>query len=105
MINSFGIQLDVTRTQDSASSQIKSLTIAGVLGASVAAIGHSNSDVKNAAIKIVLDVQRLTGKVKENHLAAITEKKTRDMVREKVAGVVCQIELNPSVTRNNTTKE
>ena len=54
-----------------------------MLAAAVPAIANPNTDVKNAAIKIVLDVQRLTGKVKDTHLSKLPEK-TREMIKEKV---------------------
>ena len=57
------------------------------------AIGHTNQDVKNAAIKIVLDVQRLTGLVKDHHLSQLPDK-TREMIKEKVFSVKCEAELN-----------
>lgn len=68
MINSFGIDT-LTAKDDSGASKdaagdnnySQGLTVANVLKAAVPAIGHSNQDVKNAAIKIVLDVQKLTG--------------------------------------------
>ena len=43
-------------------------------------------DVKNAAIKIVLDVQKLSGEVKESDLACLPEK-TREALLEKIFAV------------------
>ena len=45
-----------------------------MLDAAVPAIGHSNADVKNAATKIILDVQRLSGEVKDHHFLMLPEK-------------------------------
>ena len=50
------------------------LTVQNVLDAAVPAIGHSNADVKNAATKIILDVQRLSGEVKDHHFLMLPEK-------------------------------
>lgn len=63
------------------------------MGAAVPAIASTNTDVKNAAIKIVLDVQRLTGQVKDSHMTELPEK-TREMLKEKLAQVKCEQELN-----------
>lgn len=63
----------------------------------MASVDHSNADVRNAAVKIVLDVQRLTGKVKEHHYSIIFDQKAKDSIREKVAGVSLQLEMNQSV--------
>ena len=66
MINSFGIEVPASKSGAVAATSSQALTVESVLGAAVPSIGHSK-DVKNAAIKIVLDVQRLTGLVKDHH--------------------------------------
>lgn len=71
-----------------------------MLKAAIPAIGNANQDVKNAAIKIVLDVQRLTGQVKDYHLAQLPEK-TREMMKEKVFSVQCDVEMNQTKKREN----
>ena len=59
MINSFGIAVP-PKLDDSDSKldqpEIGALNVDSVLGAAIPAISHTNQDVKNAAIKIVLDV-------------------------------------------------
>lgn len=57
------------------------------------AMALTNVDVKNAAAKIILDVQRLSGLVKESHLAQLPEK-TRETLLEKIAQVECEPEAN-----------
>ena len=42
-------------------SQSSVLNLQAVLNGSIPAIAHANVDVRNAAIKIVLDVQMLSG--------------------------------------------
>ena len=69
------------------------LTVRSVLEAAVPAIASTNQDIKNAAIKIVLDVQRLTGQVKDHHLAQLPDK-TKEMIKEKVFAVQCEVEMN-----------
>ena len=72
MINSFGIEMPAKNSTDAQglnTDGAQVLTVASVVGAAVPAIAHNNQDVKNAAIKILLDVQRLTGSVKDHHLA------------------------------------
>ena len=69
-----------------------------VLGASVPSISHQNKDVKNAATKIVLDVQRLTGQVKDHHLSSLPEN-VREVMKQKVAAVQCEAEMNQSQGR------
>ena len=85
---------------DSASSNESGLTVNEVLSAAMASIEHSNNDVRNAAMKIVLDVQRLTGKVKEHHYACLVDKKTKEMVRDKISEVQLQIDANYSASKN-----
>ena len=70
-----------------------------VLGAAVPSIGHSK-DVKNAAIKIVLDVQRLTGLVKDHHFMQLPEK-TQEMIKEKVYAVQCEAEMNQTLKKEH----
>ena len=50
------------------------MTVPSVMGVAVPSIGATNQDVKNAAIKIVLDVQRLTGLVKDHYFAQLPKK-------------------------------
>ena len=69
-----------------------------MVSAAVGSIAHTNQDVKNAAIKIVLDVQRLTGLVKDHHLSSLPEK-TREMIKEKVFAVQCEAEMNQTRKR------
>lgn len=69
------------------------LTVDAVLNASVPAVALNNQDVKNAAIKIILDVQKLSGEVKESHLAALPEK-TREMLMERLSQVECRADAN-----------
>lgn len=55
MINSFGIEIP----QKDANGNLTStqvLSVTSVLDAAIPAIANTNTDVKNAAIKIVLDV-------------------------------------------------
>ena len=89
MINSFGVKpIDTSPTSNTSTNDSQqdtytgSLTVSEVLAVSMPSIEHSNSDVKNAAIKIVLDVQRLTGKVKEYHYGLIVDKKIKDLIKE-----------------------
>lgn len=96
MINSFGIA--IPPKIDESDEQLNQptagvLTVDSVLSASVPAISHNNQDVKNAAIKIVLDVQRLTGSVKEGHFEKLPER-TKEMILEKVFSVQCETEFN-----------
>ena len=98
MINSFGIEVPASDSQGQPSTT-NVLNVTSVLSAAVPAIGSANQDVKNAAIKIVLDVQRLTGKVKDHHLSQLPEK-TREMLKEKVFQVQCEAEMNQTRKRN-----
>ena len=87
MINSFGIEVPPKTNagpQNTSASQV--LTVPSVLGVAVPSIGATNQDVKNAAIKIVLDVQRLTGLVKDHYFAQLPDK-TKEMIKEKVFAV------------------
>ena len=99
MINSFGIQFDATSADDAASTSTSSLTVVDVLAPAMISVEHSNTDVRNAATKIVLDVQRLTGKVKDHHLASLQDKKVRDALKEKITNVQVQIEMNQSANK------
>jgi hypothetical protein len=62
------------------------MTVQAVLAAAVPAIGQTNVDVKNAAIKIVLDVQKLSGDVKESDFSYLNDK-TREALMEKIFSV------------------
>ena len=64
-INSYGIAAPSQGHEDQV-DQV--LTVQAVLSASIPAISNAKKDVKNAALKILLDVQRLTGQVKDSHL-------------------------------------
>ena len=46
----------------------------------------------------MLDVQRLTGLVKDHHLTTLPEK-TREMIKEKIFAVQCEAEMNQSRKR------
>jgi hypothetical protein len=50
------------------------MSLAAVLNAALPAVALSNPDAKNAAIKIVLECQKLTGEVNESHLKNLNEK-------------------------------
>ena len=64
------------------------MTLEVVIAVAIPAIAHPNKDVKNAAIKILLDVQRMSGQVTEAHLESLPEK-TKEMVWDKV----CETEV------------
>jgi hypothetical protein len=67
-----------------------------VLSVAVQAVALSNQDVKNAAIKVILEVQKLTGAVKESHLSSLPEK-TKDMLLEKLSQVEFDGEANSKI--------
>ena len=75
------------------------LTVQNVLDATVPAIGHTNADVKNAATKIILDVQRLSGEVKDHHFLMLPEKQ-QAAIKEKVFAVQCEKDLNQTKKRD-----
>ena len=84
LVNSFGLSL-----QDKEGNEANAeaaLTVQNVLDATVPAIGHTNADVKNAATKIILDVQRLSGEVKDHHFLMLPEKQ-QSAIKEKVFAV------------------
>ena len=59
MINSFGINVapKIDESDENlAPKPTGALTVDSVLAASVPALAHTNQDIKNASIKIVLDV-------------------------------------------------
>lgn len=60
MVNSFGIEV--------ANDEKSSISVSNVLNAALPAVSHPNQDVKNAATKIILDVQRLSGRVTDTTL-------------------------------------
>ena len=104
MINSFGIEVPPKNNENGGAAAAgdgatQVLTVRSVLEAAVPAIASTNQDIKNAAIKIVLDVQRLTGQVKDHHLASLPEK-TREMIKEKVFAVQCEVEMNQTRKRD-----
>ena len=93
LVNSFGLSLqDKENTVNEANAEA-ALTVQNLLDASVPAIGHSNADVKNAATKIILDVQRLSGEVKDHHFLMLPEKQ-QAAIKEKVFAVQCEKDLN-----------
>jgi len=104
MINSFGIEVtpDTADLGAEVASSSQVLTVRSVMQAAVPAIGSVNQDVKNAATKIVLDVQRLTGQVKEHHLSQLPEK-TKEIIKEKIFSVQCEAEMNQSRKREGNT--
>jgi hypothetical protein len=104
MINSFGIAVPpkVDESDENLEQpEVGVLTVESVLKASIPAITHNNQDVKNAAIKIILDVQRLTGAVKEHHFEQVPDK-TKEMIMEKVFSVQCETEFNQTKKKDHS---
>ena len=99
LVNSFGLSLQEKDGQASEVSTESCLTVQSVLNAAVPAIGHSNADVKNAATKIVLDVQRLSGEVKDHHFLMLPEKQ-QQAIKEKVFAIQCDKDLNQTKKRD-----
>jgi hypothetical protein len=101
MINSFGIEVPL-KTSDGPAipSDSQVLTVPSVLKAAVPSIAHANADVKAAATKIVLDVQRLTGQVKEHFLVQLPAN-IREGLKEKIFAVPCESELNQTRKRES----
>lgn len=59
------------------------MTAAAILDAIIPTLSHSNQDIRNAALKILLDVHKLTGCVQEQHLASLPDK-IREIILEKI---------------------
>lgn len=95
MINSFGL----ANAEKGSTGTV--MTSELVIKTAVAAIGHANKDVKNAAIKILVDVQRLSGSVQETDLQNLNEK-TKEMVWDKVCST--EVEKNQELVLNRTLK-
>jgi len=64
-VNSFGVV---------ASSRRGPLNVPNILKVVIPSLQHQNNDVRQAATKIVLDVQRLSGLVTESMFADLQEK-------------------------------
>jgi len=85
LVASFGLCIGTDLLSlDLARGQV--LTVPAVLAAAVPAVALSNQDVKNAAIKVILEVQKLSGAVKESQLASLPDK-TKEMLLEKLSSV------------------
>ena len=87
-INSFGI---ASRTRGP-------LSVKDVLKAVVPAVQHPNQDVRNAAGKILLDVQKLSGCVTEEELADL-EDKHRSAILAKLKNVEVEKNLSAAESR------
>ena len=73
MINSFGI-----------SSRVRgALSVMNILKSVIPTLSHPNQDVRNAATKILIDVQRFSGCVTEEELGVLPEK-PRSLLLEKI---------------------
>lgn len=70
-----------------------------MLEAAVPSLALTNADVKNAATKIVLDVQRLSGAVKDHYFARLPEK-IQVAIIAKVVAVKPETELNQTKKRD-----
>jgi len=95
MINSFGLA-----NADKGSTGTV-MTAELVIDTAIPAIGNTNKDVKNAAVKILVDVQRLSGSVQEFHLESLNQK-TKEMVWDKVCST--EVEKNSEPVLNRTLK-
>ena len=88
MVNSFGI---ASRTRGP-------LSVRDILKSVMPAIQHQNQDVRNAAGKILLDVQRLSGCVTEDELEELAEK-ARNVLLQKLKKVEVEKDLRESEGR------
>lgn len=59
-----------------------------IVNAIIPSLTHSSQDVRSASTKILLDVQRLSGAVKEEKLASIPEKQRNPLIEKLRAQVI-----------------
>lgn len=69
-----------------------------ILKAVIPSIPHPNQDVRNAALKILLDVQRLSGCVNEEELSEVPEKCLPPLI-EKIKAVKVEKNLQDTASR------
>lgn len=79
------------------------LSVKDVLKSVTPSLSHANADVRNAATKIVLDVQKLSGAVTEEELASVPEK-TRQALLPKLNGIEIEKNLRESQNRPSLAK-
>ena len=92
-INNFGI----------ASMSRGPLSDKDVLKSVAPSLSHANADVRNAATKIVLDVQKMSGCVTEEELATVPEK-TRQVILPKLESIEVEKNLRESENRPSLAK-
>ena len=88
MINSFGIS----------SRNRGALSVKNILKSVVPSVSHPNQDVRNAASKILLDVQRFSGCVTPEELSEVPEK-TKNSLLEKIKQVEIEKNLQDAASR------
>lgn len=80
-MNSFGVSTRRggarTGQRNNAAAGSGPLSVKDIVNAIVPSITHQSQDVRNASTKILLDVQRLSGAVKEDSLISLTNEKTK----------------------------
>lgn len=72
------------------------------MNAILPSLTHSSQDVRSASTKILLDVQRLSGAVKEDKFINMPEN-LRNPLLEKLRGQVIEREQNQAMINGDTT--
>lgn len=72
-VNSFGVSV----------KKRGPLNVKDIVYSILPSLTHQSQDVRNASTKILLDLQRLSGAIKEENLAAINDK-TKAFLMEKI---------------------
>jgi len=82
-VNSFGVSL----------RQRGPLNVKDIVKTILPSFTHQSQDVRNASTKILLDLQRLSGAVKEEYLQSLNEK-TKASLMEKLKQVPVEVDQN-----------
>lgn len=69
------------------------LNVKDIINSIIPSLTHQSQDVRNASTKILLDIQRLSGAVKEDHLILISDK-AKQALLEKLSQVKVEANQN-----------
>ena len=94
MINSFNVYAEQIEKEND-SDEEKALTKDQILSVVLPAVQHTKDDIRGAAVKILIDVQKKTGSINLNDLESLPDK-TRESVWEKIQETQLSLEQSPT---------
>jgi hypothetical protein len=82
-VNSFGVSI----------KKRGPLNVKDIINSILLSLTHQSQDVRNASTKILLDIQRLSGAVKEDYLVTVNDK-IKSALLDKISQVAVESSQN-----------